>query len=299
MARARPGRLASFTWVVLAYAAAGAVAAIVAALAGPRSPWVVVALADAAATVAVFAFSRALDNSSVYDPYWSVAPMVIAPALALGAGGEAPALRRLIVVGLVLVWGARLTLNWARGWGGLGHEDWRYVDLRHRTGGAYWAVSLLGLHLMPTLSVYLGCLALLPALGAAGPLGPLDAVAGCVTAGAIAIEAAADEQLRAFRRGPRAPGEILASGLWSRCRHPNYLGEIGFWWGLSLFALAADRGAWWTLAGPLWITGLFVLVSVPLIDRRSLARRPGYALHMSRVPALLPRLFAPARRRPS
>ena len=31
-------------------------------------------LADLAATVVVFIFSLALDNSSVYDPYWSVAP---------------------------------------------------------------------------------------------------------------------------------------------------------------------------------------------------------------------------------
>jgi steroid 5-alpha reductase family enzyme len=35
---------------------------------------------------------------------------------------------------------------------------------------------------------------------------------------------------------------------------------------------------------------MFVTVSVPLIDRRSLARRPGYAEHMRKVPALLPRL---------
>jgi hypothetical protein len=35
---------------------------------------------------------------------------------------------------------------------------------------------------------------------------------------------------------------------------------------------------------------MFTTISVPLIDRRSLRRRPGYAEHMQRVPALLPRL---------
>jgi steroid 5-alpha reductase family enzyme len=61
------------------------------------------------------------------------------------------------------------------------------------------------------------------------------------------------------------------------------------WWGLYLFSLAADPGRWWTGAGPLAMTALFVFISVPLIDRRMLRRKPGYAEHMRRVPALLPR----------
>lgn len=286
-------RAAAFAWVVVAYAVAGLVAALVANACGGAPTWVIVAAADGAATVAVFVFSRIFDNSSFYDPYWSVAPMVIAPALALGAAAPGvPLARQILVIVLVLVWGARLTHNWARSWRGLGHEDWRYVDLRRTMGRAYWLVSLLGLHAMPTLSVLLGCLALLPALcTGTRPLGALDALALVITAGAIGIEATADEQLRTFRHKNAVPGRIMASGLWGRCRHPNYLGEIGFWWGLFGFALAADPAAWWAVAGPLFITGLFVFISIPLIDRRSLARRPGYAEHIARVPALVPRLF--------
>src|SRR5205814_1024454 len=32
---------------------------------------------------------------------------------------------------------------------------------------------------------------------------------------------------------------IVDRGLWRYSRHPNYLGEIGFWWGMWLFGLAA------------------------------------------------------------
>lgn len=35
---------------------------------------------------------------------------------------------------------------------------------------------------------------------------------------------------------------------------------------------------------------LFVLVSVPMMDRRSLSRRPDYEAVMARLPALLPRV---------
>ena len=253
-------------------------------------PLLVVLVADVAATVAVFGFSRALNNSSMYDPYWSVAPMVIALAYWLVWGtGEVPAARALAVVGLVWWWGARLTWNFLRGWSGLDHEDWRYVHFRDVGGRFYWPLSFFGIHLMPTLMVYLGCLALWPALGyGARPLGWLDGVAAVVCGGAVMIEAVADRQLHAWVEGERRPGEIMERGLWRYSRHPNYFGEIGFWWGLSLFGLAAAPEAWWVLAGPLAITLLFVFVSLPLIDRRSLERRPGYDEHMRRVSGIIP-----------
>jgi len=287
MALGRRSRAAGFAWVALAYAVAGVAAYGVVRCAPVAWPlWRVVAAADVVATVVVFAFSVVLDNSSVYDPYWSVAPMAIAPALA--AVGEAPLARKVMVVALVLAWGARLTYNWARGWTGLAHEDWRYVEQR-RHGRAYWPVSFVGIHMMPTVLVFGGCLSLFPALvTGTAPLGVLDVAAFAVTAGAIVLEGLADEQLRAFRLSGPAPGTILETGVWAWSRHPNYLGEISVWWGLALFALAGDRGAWWCLAGPAAITLLFTFVSVPLLDKRSLARRPQYAEHMARVPALFP-----------
>lgn len=283
-------RAAAFAWVAAAYAAALVVAAAVWTLLPPDTPlWQRVASADVAATLAVFAFSAALDNSSVYDAYWSVAPMVIAPALALDDGARAPTERAALAVLAVWLWGARLTWNWARGWEGLGHEDWRYVDLRAKTGRAYWLVSLLGLHLFPTVLVYLGCLALIPALvTGARELNALDGAAFALTSLATALEATADAQLRAFRaRGER--GAIMAEGLWAWSRHPNYLGEMLFWWGLALFAVASGAFAWWAAAGAVAIHLLFVFISVPMLDRRSLARRPAYREHMAKVPGIFPR----------
>ena len=286
----RESRRASFVLVALAYGAAVFSAWHVLHATAGWAPWWRVAVADGVATLVVFAFSVVLDNSSVYDPYWSVAPMLIAPWLSVAtAAPGVPLLRTLLVNGLVLCWGARLTWNWARGWRGLSHEDWRYADLRGTAGRGYWFVSFVGLHLMPTISVYLGCLALFPALcTGTRPVGLRDLPGLVVLAGSIALETVADEQLRAFRRSA-APGSILERGLWAWCRHPNYLGEIGVWWGLWLLGLAASPRAWWILAGPVWITALFVFISLPLIERRSRARRPGYFEHCARVPALFPR----------
>jgi steroid 5-alpha reductase family enzyme len=80
----------------------------------------------------------------------------------------------------------------------------------------------------------------------------------------------------------------MDKGLWKYYRHPNYLGEVTFWWGLYLFALAAKPSYWWMVVGPIAITLLFVFVSIPMMDKRNLERRPGYAEHMKQVSAIIP-----------
>lgn len=284
-------RNASFFWLTVAYLAGLAAAYGSARILGDgHHPLVVVGVADLAATIAVFVFSVIFDNTSVYDPYWSVAPLAIAPYLAMRPEADgAPLARKVLVCALVAFWGLRLTYNWAKGFTGLGHEDWRYVDFRHKTGRAYWLMSFFGLQLFPTVMVYLGCLPLPAVLSSKAPLGVGDALAAIVTFGAVMIELIADEQLRAFRRKKRAKGEIMQEGLWAYSRHPNYFGEVMFWWGLFLFALALDAKAlYWTGAGAVAITALFVFASIPMLDRRSLAGRPEYAAHMKRVSALVP-----------
>jgi steroid 5-alpha reductase family enzyme len=265
--------------VLAAYALALVIALGVGQRVAVEQPIAVALCADLAGTVVIFAFSLGFRNSSFYDPYWSVAPLPI--ALYWAQRPEFPGvnpIRMVAVIALIALWGARLTWNWLRGWQGLGHEDWRYVDLRRKTGAAYWLVSFAGLHLAPTLWVFLGLLPVYVATAAGRePFGYLDLLATAVTAGAIWIEARADKQLVRFRSSTPAPDAFLQSGLWARSRHPNYFGEMGFWWGLWLFAMAADPGWWWTVVGPLGITLMFRFVSLPMMETRMTERRPGYA----------------------
>jgi steroid 5-alpha reductase family enzyme len=214
--------------------------------------------------------------------------MAIAPWLAFGPGaGRDLDPRVAVILVLTLAYGLRLTWNWARGWSGLGHEDWRYVDIRHQTGRAYWVASFFALHFFPTVMTFLGCLPLYAALvESSAPFGVLDALAVVVTAGAIAIEGVADNQLREFRR-TSTEGRICDVGLWRYSRHPNYFGEISFWVGLWMFGVAAGA-PWWTGVGALAMVVLFAGASIPMAEKRSLRRRPHYADHQQRVSMLIP-----------
>lgn len=283
------GEVARGRAVLGAAYAAGLAAAVAAALALPgRHPVLVAAAADVAATLAVFAFSVAFRSSSVYDPYWSVAPIPIVLFWAASGEGADP-LRRAGVIALVAAWGVRLTWNQLARWGGLGDEDFRYVELRARAGRLYWPLSLAGIHLLPTAWVFLGLAAAWPALGASSrPAGLLDLAALAVGGGAVLLEAVADLQLRRFLAARSDRTAVLETGVWAFCRHPNYLGEILFWWALWLAGAAAAPAYAWTAVGPVAITTLFVAVSIPWKDRRMLAGHPAYGARLREVPALLP-----------
>jgi steroid 5-alpha reductase family enzyme len=190
---------------------------------------------------------------------------------------------------LVWLWAIRLTANWATFWGGLQHEDWRYPLVRGRAGRFEFLADFFGIHFYPTVQGFLACLPIYAVMTRGqAPLGWLDAVAVVVTFGAIAIETIADLQLHAFIK-TRKPGTFIQTGLWGWSRHPNYFGEISFWWGLMLFGLvAAPEQWWWIVPGALSMTAMFLFASIPFMDNRSLERRPAYAEYMKKVPALVP-----------
>jgi len=295
LARLRGNRGFSLGVSGLTYLAAFACAWGAVKVWGPLPPLAELAVGTLAATGLVFVASLLFDNSSLYDPYWSLQPLAIT-VYYLWTGRAALASRDLLLACLVFVYAVRLTSNFYRDWQGLAQEDFRYVAFRRRYGKLYWPLSFFGIHLFPTVLVYLGCLPFYAVSRSREVLlGWLDGVATVVVLGAVAIAFVADEQLRRFRRRSWEPGRhlerrYLDSGLWAHSRHPNYLGEISTWWGFWLFALAGGGGWWWTGGGALAITLLFVLVSVPMMEKRMLATRPGYDRYRRSTPMLVPGL---------
>ena len=292
---ARSSKAAGVAVSLCAYALALVAAWLALRAASLQHPLAAVALGDAVATVVVFTASMLVNNSSVYDPYWSLQPAAIAGYYLWLSSAHVGA-RVGLVVALVFLYALRLTSNFYRDWPGLSKEDFRYVGFRSRFGGLYWPVSFVGIHCFPTAIVYLGCLPLFAVLKGSARLNWLDIVAAIVVLGAVLLAFAAGEQLRVFRRDPVNKGRVMSDGLWRHSRHPNYLGEIAVWWGLYLFALAAGLRWWWTGIGALAITMMFVFVSVPMMERRQLATRDGYGEYAAETPALLPIMGSRRRR---
>ena len=278
------------------YGCAIAVAIITGQQVDHLHPLWIVAIADAAATATVFLFSMYFNNSSMYDPYWSVKPMVIAAYFLSLTDGD-PTIRAWVVFGLMLLYGIRLTSNFLRDWPGLHHEDWRYRNFRAQFPKLYWLISFSGIHFFPTLLVYLACIPSYYAIVANDhSMQWLDFLGIVIFGGSIVLSFAADEQMRRFRSIPANKGKIMDQQLWKYTRHPNYLGEVLGWWGLFCFALAVNTEYYWTGAGAVAITLLFYFISIPFMDKRSAERRPGFREYMKKSSSLFPFVYFSRRR---
>jgi steroid 5-alpha reductase family enzyme len=291
IAKTTLSREASIWLSMFIYVLAILSAILVARLFSEFHPLVMIGAADLAATLVVFLFSVVMNNSSTYDPYWSVKPIVIAIAYLFIFNIEIESLnaRQWLVLAGTTLYALRLTSNFYRDWPGFSHEDWRYVNFRKSSGKAYWLVSFLAIHLFPTIMVYLGCLALMPVFSGEGRgLNTWDIIGVLVLFGSVVYAFSADEQLRRFRVKPENKGRTINTGLWRLSRHPNYLGEISTWWGLAILAIAAGCEFWWAFIGPVAITVMFLFASIPMIEKRNLERRAGYREYKAATPMLLP-----------
>ena len=239
-------------------------------------------IADTVATIVCFIFSLIFKNSSVYDPYWSVAPIVILVGYSIVNGLNILGVLTLIAV---CYWGIRLTANWAYTFKGLTHQDWRYTMLCEKTGKLYPIINFVGIHYVPTLVVY-GCI--LPAvlvIESKPEINVLSVIFLCVSVAAATIQCIADIQMHKYRKNRETP--FIRMGIWKHSRHPNYLGEILMWWGIGLSAVCAMPDMWYLIFGAVANTALFLSVSIPMADGRQ-SRKEGFAQYKSETRMLLP-----------
>ena len=109
----------------------------------------------------------------------------------------------------------------------------------------------------------------------------------------FAIEVVADEQKRRFRRQYLDGSQFIETGLWRLSRHPNYVGEILLWAGITVMAVPVANGwQWIILITPAFVYWLLRFISgVPLLEKRSDEKWGGqdaYEAYKRRTPVLFP-----------
>jgi steroid 5-alpha reductase family enzyme len=226
-------------------------------------------------------------NVTVVDSLWGLGFVLIAWvtfALADGYWG-----RRWLIAVLITLWGLRLCAylsyrNWGKG------EDPRYGQWRQASGDRFWIVSLFKVFWLQAL--FLWVIALVVQLPQMAPqpahLTGWDGFGAAVFLIGFACESIADRQLQRFKADLANQGQVMDRGLWRYSRHPNYFGECLIWWGMFFIALAVPGGGW-TLISPVIITlVLLKMTGVPLTERTTMERRPGYRDYMRRTSTFIP-----------
>ena len=243
-------------------------------------------LCDVIATVVVFIFSLIFRTASIYDPYWSVQTVIIYVALMIKFGRFEAG--NIIFLVFILFWAVRLTGNFIVHFSDMSYIDWRYRMLKEKSKFFYPLVNLVGIELLPTCVVYL---ASIPAF-----LYVINDVSFhwtqifglLVMSVGVLLEILSDYEMIKFMKVRRSNKEIIRLGLWKHSRHPNYLGEITFWFGVAFIYFTPICKEWQVFAGALVNLLMFIFISIPMAENHMREYKTGFDQYVSETRMLLP-----------
>lgn len=232
------------------------------------------ALFMAVSTLVIFVIGSIIKDTSLFDPYWSAAPPVL--LLAAMVKHHYYSMNAWVLFGAILIWATRLTVNWAVAYKGVGHEDWRYADLRKKLPAPlFFLVNLFGLMGFPSLLIYLGLIGALFVIQVEGFDPKILPGIFMILAGTL-LEHVADSAVHKFLKETDKPGTTCRESVWKYSRHPNYLGEMMVWTGIFLSFVMLRPDIWYYGLGVIGIWILFPFISIPMMEKHNLSRRNDY-----------------------
>ena len=217
--------------------------------------------------------------------------VVVAFSLWIGSEPEGIGSRELVISALVAIWSIRLSgFLFLR----IHHKgkDGRFDDLKTSPVRFLVPWTLQGLWIFLTANVVI---VINSQTGLSPPLGIWDVIGLLIWILGFGIEVLADMQKTRFNSNPKNEGRWIDQGLWSLCRHPNYLGETLLWTGIAVFRVSClESFEWVSWISPVFVYLLLTKVSgIPILDRRALSKwgdDPEYQEYRERVPAMIPLL---------
>ncbi|MGW4487743.1 DUF1295 domain-containing protein [Amycolatopsis sp. NPDC004368] len=225
------------------------------------------------------------------DRIWSLVPVAYVAIFAGFAGFTDPRLDVMFV--LVLLWGLRLTFNFARKGGyARGGEDYRWVVLRGKM--APWQFQVFNFFFITIYQNLILLLITLPAwtaLSYRSAFSAWDVVVAVVFLACLVGETVADQQQWNFHQWKKSVASpdprFLSTGLFRFSRHPNFFFEQAQWWLVFFFGVIAFGGIPWTIAGAVLLTLLFVGSTI-FTESITRGRYPEYAEYQKRTSAVVP-----------
>lgn len=190
---------------------------------------------DLLATCVVFVFSLLFQNSSIYDPFVSVANIAIAWYWYDHMSSRAQTHGILCAIAITL-FSLRFLGFYFRNWVGLSYEHARYSTSRRKYSSMiwmHWLISFLFYHVLNSLIFFA---ALIPAY-------------------------------YVFEHKDHVYTWLLAVGF-AICIVGVLADAIIFYYGLWLMAMSCNLDLWWTVAGPVALTIVLAFTHQPYIEYR-------------------------------
>lgn len=243
-------------------------------------------IADVVATIYIWIVGIFYKTASIYDPYWSVQTVVIFVCLMIGY--KTFNLGSILYLAGLLFWAVRLTYNFIYGFTDISYIDWRYAQIKEKTGKLYQLVSLLGIHLVPTFVVFFASVPSFLYIINGQDFSLLQLIGLSIMILGTLLELVSDKNMATFKNVRTSKDEIINVGLWKYSRHPNYLGEILFWYGVALVFILNNLNLWFVIIGAILNTMLFLFISIPLAENHLKSYKKGFDEYKKKTRMLLP-----------
>lgn len=208
--------------------------------------------------------SHLFKNLSLIDVFWSLGISLMAWILLISSS---VGLLNTVVLFLVSLWGLRLSFFLLLTRILKNHKDSRYEKLLAKSKGSKNYYLFFQYCFQYLLQVLIS-LSFIPFVLAQGhDLSFLFYFGAFLAAVGIIGETKADFELLAFKK--KRTGGILATGLWSYSRHPNYFFDWLFWVGVGLMGVMFPFG-FLAFAGTFFMWVIFHYLTGPITERHSL-----------------------------
>ena len=244
--------------------------------------------------IAIFIIATIIKNNSIVDIGWGMG-FVVGSWLTLSIT-ENPTILSYAIVGLISIWGLRLSLRLLkRNYGK--PEDFRYAQWRKEWGDNVVIIAFFRVFMVQGIINFI--------VGSASytvikynefNIGSnhqyLVYATLLISLIGLFFEIVGDEQLR--QHIAEGSHTLLQSGLWSITRHPNYFGEILIWIGLyasgiTLFFTSSVNPLYYLLLviSPVLMTTVLMKVSTPLLEK-NMEKYSGWEKYTKKVPMIFP-----------
>lgn len=159
--------------------------------------------ANFAGTLVVWVLATLTSCTSLYDPYWSVQPLVnciyFFKFSSVARDKQHTSIRMHAAFFLTQMYAIRLTLNFFYTWPGLSKQDWRYDDLKSKCPKILWPLlNLFGLMVFPTLLVFAASIPYFYIASSQVRFNCFDLLGAVVMFNGIVLAYVADEQMHRF-----------------------------------------------------------------------------------------------------
>jgi len=227
----------------------------------------------------------------------------------------------LLIISLVFLYSSRHFLIYGRSFKSLSleHEDFRFASFREGFGDRkflYWLCSYLFLHLFQLMleaCLFYYAFQVIVIFDTFEKeqnnqhreMFYISYIGYFISMIGFIIESVSDEQLYYFRidrerinlmtskNEESKNNKIIKRGLWNRIRHPNYLGEIIYFFGLLVINYGVSKEVSFIKVLPLLLyTSMFVFYSIPAMEERLLTKyRDEYFEYQRTTYKLMPYIY--------